>query len=110
MLTARRAPLGWVASAGLVAVTGVGAYFGTHPAVVKCEDESHGKLGRSICSSLGTYSDKGPLLWLLLVAPPILILLVTRMLPAHRTRPWIFLVWGAVISTDALLHSLISAG
>jgi len=110
MSTARRAPLGWVASLGLVAVTAVGAYFGSHPAVVKCEDASHGRLGQSLCRSLGTYSDKGPLLWLLLIAPPALIFLITRTIPAHRTRPWIFVVWGAVIATEALLHSLITAG
>jgi hypothetical protein len=107
MLTVRRAPIGWLASIGVVAVTAAGAYAGSVVDVDKCRDEPSGKVGQSICSSLGDYSHKGALLVFLLVAPPVAALLFTRTLPSHRTRAWILLLWGAVIAVDALLRSLI---
>jgi hypothetical protein len=107
MLTVRRAPIGWLASLGVVAVTAAGAYAGSIVDVDKCRDEPSGKVGQSICSSLGDYGHKGSLLVFLLLAPPVAALLLTRTLPNYRMRAWILLLWGAVIATDALLRSLI---
>jgi hypothetical protein len=107
MSTVQRAPLGWVPSVGLVALAAVGAYFGSHADVGKCENEPGGSLGHSVCTSLGNYTHKGSLLWILLVGPPLVTLLLARMLPGPRARVWIIAVWAAVFAAIALIRSVI---